>query len=185
MLQMFMALIDSVELQNKFEKIYFGHRKQMFYVAKQILQKDELAEDAVQEAFLSIAKKIEHIQDDNESMLKAYVLTIAKHAALYIQKGEQRNQYTVIDFEVPESEDGNPLESICLMAETISSLKNAIRQLPDIYQDVLMLKYVYEMDYDEIEELTHKSGATIRQQVSRGRKMLMDICKKEDLYAHV
>ena len=110
MLSIFMALIDSAESQSKFEKIYYGYRKQMYCAAKKIVKTDDLAEDAVQEAFLSIAKRIDHIRDDNAKLVRSYVLTVAKHAAMEIQRGEDRNQCTVIDFEISADETLSPIE---------------------------------------------------------------------------
>lgn len=185
MLSMFMALIDSAESQSKFEKIYYAYRKQMHYIAKQIVKTDDLAEDAVQEAFLNIAKRIDHINDENEKMVKSYVLTVTRHAAIEIQQGEARNQCTVIDFEISAEDATTPMEDDYLVSETAFEMKSAIKKLPEIYQDVLLMKLVHEMDYAEIANVMHQQQATVRQHFSRGKKMLMDICKKEGIYASV
>ena len=52
----YLQLIDSPEEQSRFEELYTTYRKLMFHVAKGILGNDQDAEDAVHDAFLSIAK---------------------------------------------------------------------------------------------------------------------------------
>ena len=54
----FLQIIDNPEEQSRFEKLYWTYRGLMFHVAKKILGNDQDAEDAVQDAFLSIAKKL-------------------------------------------------------------------------------------------------------------------------------
>lgn len=49
---LFLTLLDAKEEKSKFDKLYEKYRKLMHYVAKGILTDDQLAEDAVQEAFL-------------------------------------------------------------------------------------------------------------------------------------
>ena len=56
MMNLFLTLLDSEEEKSKFEKVYEKYRKLMHYVAKGILADDQLAEDAVQEAFFRSAK---------------------------------------------------------------------------------------------------------------------------------
>ncbi len=179
MLSMFMALIDSAEQQTKFEKIYYAYRKQMFITAKSVLGNNEQTEDAVQEAFLSIAKQIGHIQDNDEKKLRAYVLTVAHHAALDIQKKEMKYRNGGIPFE--EKVVPNP-EDLIVEAEATDELTKVIRKLPAIYQEVLMMKIVQELDYSEIADILHRPQATIRQQTARAKKMLSELCGKEGAY---
>ncbi len=185
MLSMFMALIDSAESQSKFEKIYYAYRKQMFYVANEVLQNETLAEEAVQEALLGIAKRIDHIRDDEEKLLRSYVLTAAHNAALYVYKTEQRNNHESLTEELEEGHIKQTTESVYISDETANVLKAAVRKLPELYQDVLLLKLVHEMSYGEIAQLLHRSQATVRQQVARGKKMLADICEKDGIYASI
>ena len=94
MLMMYLSMVETPEERSLFEQIYYTYRKQMFFVANGILDNEILAEDAVQEAFLGIAKQITLFRDMPEQNRKAYVLTAAKNAAINIGKQEQRiNQY--------------------------------------------------------------------------------------------
>ena len=75
MLMIYLSIIETAEDRSLFEQIYYNYRKQMFFVANGILNDNFLAEDAVHEAFLGIAKQITLLQDMPESKMKAYVLT--------------------------------------------------------------------------------------------------------------
>ena len=59
--------------KSKFEHVYLTYRAYMFYIANGILQNAQDAEDAVHNAFLSIAKNIEKIGDPASLKTKGYI----------------------------------------------------------------------------------------------------------------
>ena len=81
MLLTYLSIVETPEERSLFEQIYYTYRKQMFFVANGILDNEILAEDALQEAFMGIAKQITLFRDMPENNRKAYVLTAAKNAA--------------------------------------------------------------------------------------------------------
>ena len=80
MLVMYLLIVETPEERSLFEQIYYTYRKQMFYVANQVLDDEHLAEDALQEAFLGVAKQITLFQNMPHIKIRAYVLTAAKNA---------------------------------------------------------------------------------------------------------
>ena len=180
MLSMFTALIDSEEGVIRFEKIYYAYRKQMFYVAREVLNNDELAEDAVQEALISIAKRIDHLLSDDR-MIRAYVLTVARNTAFHLKKKEAENQHDEINYDTLDAEPNSSLEQQYIFSETVEELKMAISRLPDLYQDALLMRFVYDMDYNDIAKALKRSPVAVRQQVSRGKKMLIQMLDKEGM----
>ena len=91
---MYLSIVETAEEQSLFERIYYAYRKQMFFVAKGILNDENLAEDALQEAFLGIAKQINLFRDMPENKIKAYVLTAAKNAAINLCKQEEKIRHS-------------------------------------------------------------------------------------------
>ena len=49
MLTLYLSLIETPQDKTLFEQVYYTYRKQMYFVAKSILEDNFLAEDAVQE----------------------------------------------------------------------------------------------------------------------------------------
>ena len=71
----YLQLIDSPEEKSRFEELYITYRKLMFHVAKGILGNDQDAEDAVHDAFLSIAKNFDKISTEDRHKTKAFVVS--------------------------------------------------------------------------------------------------------------
>lgn len=61
MLNIFLMMLDTEDEKSRFVQLYHQYRKLMHYEAKRILKDDHLAEDAVQEAFLRIAKNFHKV----------------------------------------------------------------------------------------------------------------------------
>ena len=180
MLLLYTAMIDDTQDQLRFEDIYFSYRKQMLLVAQRILHDPMEAEDAVQTAFLGIARQIKRIPAGNPQIVRAYVLTAAKNAALnMLPKRQQQNELLSIS-ELDIADDHNLFDQIAA-SQDYELLFKAIRKLPAIYREVLMLKYVQGLTMKEIAALLDRKVATIHQQITRGKKLLIAQCREEGM----
>lgn len=182
MLMMYLSIVETPEEQSLFEQIYYTYRKQMFFVANGILNDNFLAEDAIQEAFLGIAKQITLLRHMSDSKAKAYVLTAAKNAAINVGKQEGRFQkYQTIfdDASVVSCQDQVLNEQI--YRETYQTLQSVISALPAFQRDILMLRYSLDMNCAQIANALGKNASTVRKELSRARKALRKGCQKEGI----
>ena len=180
MLLLYTAMIDDTQDQLRFEDIYYSYRKQMLLVAQRILHDPMEAEDAVQTAFLGIARQIKRIPAGNPQIVRSYVLTAAKNAAInMLPKRQQQNELLSIS-ELDVADDHNLFDQIA-SSQDYELLFKAIRKLPAIYREVLMLKYVQELTMKEIAALLGRKVTTIHQQITRGKKLLIAQCREEGM----
>lgn len=177
---MYMALIDNEADQLRFIEIYNSYRKQMFTVAHRILHDHFEAEDAVQTALLQIAKNIANVPVGMEKLTRAYVLTSVKRAALKMLPDAKKRIEAEDITEVVVSTDENLFERLCA-SQDYDLLLRAMRQLPQLYREVLLLICVQEMSTKSVAELLGRREGTIRQQVRRGKQLLVEICRKEGM----
>lgn len=180
MLLFYAAMIDDEADQLRFEDIYYSYRKQMLYVARQILCDPNEAEDAVQAALLGIAKCIKTVPAGNPKVVRAYVLVAAQNAALgMLPKKKQREEMLNIDdIQTASSED---VFTRITLSQDYESLLRAMGQLSDIYWEVLMLRYVQHLSENQIAQLLGRKPATVHQQITRGKKALVSLCRKEGM----
>ena len=172
MLMLYFALIDSEADQLRFSDIYSNYQKQMLLVAKRILHSDEDAEDAVQIAFLGIAQRIKSLPVDDRR-LRAYVLTAAKNAALSLLPQKKR-QDNMLDID----ED---LFVKVMQSQDYDTLLRAARMLPAPYREVLLIICVEGQTVAASAAILHRKPGTVRQQLNRGKKLLIDFCRKEGM----
>ena len=182
MLTMYLSIVETPEERSLFEQIYYTYRKQMFFVANGILHDEILAEDALQEAFMGIAKQIMLFRDMPDHKAKAYVLTAAKNAAINLGKQEERfqKQQTAFDDTTFSSRQDQVLDEQ-IYKETCQVLQSVISALPPFRRDILMLRYSLDMNCSQIANALGKKASTVRKELSRARKALRNNCKKEGL----
>ncbi len=172
MLLFYTLLIEEDDDKAKFEKIYTLYRKKMWYTANSVLSDSYLAEDAVHNAFIGIAKNMKKIEVVDSSKTLSYVITAAKNAALDILRKNKGLTETDIDelYDVSDKESSSFYQNL----ETEDLIIKILATMPETYRDVLYLLVVEQMSEKEIAELLGRKPGTIHQQVRRGRAILKE-----------
>ncbi|MBR1554999.1 MAG: sigma-70 family RNA polymerase sigma factor [Oscillospiraceae bacterium] len=170
MIALFLHQLGTPAEKSKFRKLYELYCQNMYSVAYQILKDAYLSEDAVHNAFLRVSGCLDRIGAPEEKSSRNYLLIIARNEAIRIYQQNQKQ------FPVEEFEENIPdLQNIELETESREVRKQIfelIRSLEPIYADILMLKFRYEL---EDEEIAHTLGITIdnaRVRLHRARNKL-------------
>jgi RNA polymerase sigma-70 factor (ECF subfamily) len=167
-LTVFAALIDEESDLRRFERIYENYHGRMLRVALGILEDRAEAEDAVHEALLGIARTIRTVPRHPEPVIRAYVLTAARNAAwTMLPEKKRRDQLLDIDeLQIPDRED---LFQQLLRSQEQEVLTRCISALPQLYREVLLLRYVVGMKPKAIAQLLGRPTATVQQQLTRAK----------------
>lgn len=176
MIFLYMSLVDDEVSKIKIEEIYNNYKNQMFYAAYKILNDRSLAEDAVHDAFLGIAKNISKLNSFEPKRLRSYVITCARHAALmYLRKSANYELVDINSLHHLADENGiNKLNEL----ETVDFATSIIKKLPAKYSETMYLHFVLGLSAKEIAAQLSQNTNTVRQHISRGRKLFIDIMKK-------
>ena len=180
MLMFYLQLIETEEDRQLFTLIYEAHKKQMQYVANDVLHKWDLAEDAVHTAFVGIANNISSVRGRSKEDIRNYVLKAAKNTALNMRRKENKQKDLMPELDAEPIAD-NVLDDLCAK-EGYEKAIHAISRLKEPYNMVLYCYFVMEMDYGAIARTLQKKPATIRQQVHRGKQMLYVLLGEASTY---
>ena len=175
------ALIDDQSDLMRFNELVEKYQTEMFRIARSILSDHHLAEDAVQNALYGIAVSYRSIPSDDSAAAHAYMLSCAKYAALRLKKTQQRYDTADIEALRNEARTENPTFEAIRQDDDYDRLIQAIGQLDEPYQDVLLHFYVFDQSVREISKLFGRKPSTVRQQLARARKRLEEICRKEGI----
>lgn len=179
MLAVCLAMVETEEEKTQLHDIYIKYNRLMLKVAWNILENREDAEDAVQNAFLGIAKCIKQIPSGNQpKLLRAYVCLAAKNAALSIHRQNQKR------YELQEQVDDYPPQTDEMFQRIVEAgdvewLRRMIKQLPKIYQEALFLTYCMGHTQNKAAIIAGCSAANFRQRIVRGKKQLIKLYQKE------
>lgn len=174
MLNICLTLIDTDEEKDRFTLLYEQYRHLMFYIAEEILKDEHLSEDAVQEAFLRIAKNFYKINDIFCPQTRNFVVIITRNVAITMVKKEQCHVDLDEYIENETSESDNIFDFI-----SEKELIHCILDLPDAYRDVLYLYHIYGYSFNEISSLLSVNVETAKKRAQRSRLMLKNMLEKE------
>lgn len=186
MVKLYLSEIDGAKDKRKFEQIYQNYRQKMFSVAYGILQNKEDAEDAVEDAFEVILKKLDVIQDIYSDETWGYLLVIVRNKAIRIyNKNKKRKERISEDFDLMRelSDEIQDVESKTLQKELSDIVAHALLELPERCRTVIYLHYCEEMSYADIGRVMDTTESNARQIARRGRKLLeCKLREKSDIY---
>lgn len=169
MLAFYLALIDEKEDQEKFEKIYNKYRLLMFATAKKIFNDNRIAEEAVQESFIKIAKVVGQIAEVDSHKTRNFTVIITRNTCLDMLEKEKRHT-GLLSFDEIQSFDAT--ENFNLAEIEKSVLLNIINKLPQEDSDIILMKYYYDYKEKEIAKFLGISYQAARKRVQRAKEKL-------------
>lgn len=151
----------------------------MFYIANEILKDNHLAEDAVQEAFLRVAKNFHKVNEIACSKTRNFLAIIVRNAAITMIKAKRN------DADMDEYCELNSSSVSDDVFDTISNklLVDKILKLPETHRDCLYLYHLYGYTFNEISNLLSISVEAAKKRTQRARFILKDSLVKEG-YVH-
>lgn len=156
-----------MDKEKLFDEVYLTYRNYMYKVSLDILHDQYLAEDSVHEAFIKIYRNIDKIKDLKDNNTKRVIQIITKNTAVDIYRKRKKQFGAELDI---ENANNIGFEDNYNVSDDIFTL--AVKSLPDIYSEVLLLKYAAEYNNDEISEILDINPANVRKRLQRGKKML-------------
>lgn len=141
-------------------------------VCWRILGNDADAEDATQNALMSIARTIDRF--DGRSSLSTWIYRIATNAALdELRRRRRRSSVTLIgDGEILARSIDTGSASALSSIEHRDELEAALADLPEEFKVAVVLRDVADLDYDEIAQILGVPIGTVRSRIARGRARL-------------
>lgn len=158
------------------EKEYFCEQiraceKSMYHLAYSMLKNEADAADVMQDAILKAYTNLHQLKDREK--FRSWILSIVHHTAIeYIR----RRKDTV---NIDDREDLSSPEPAIDPAARLT-VHEAVEKLQLPYRTVIMLFYYEEYSVKQIAQVTRASEIAVKQQLSRGRKMLAKLLNKED-----
>jgi RNA polymerase sigma-70 factor (ECF subfamily) len=165
------------DVVRQFEAIALPHLDAAYNLARWLLRDDAAAEDAVQEAYLRALRYFGSFRGDNP---KPWLLGIVRNTCFtWLQ--DNRGALQMLEFDedrdsgeqdlAPERSTDNP-EQLLSRKQDSAALNAAIESLPSAFREVLVLRELEELSYDDIARIVGIPAGTVMSRLSRGRSLL-------------
>ena len=174
-----LVLLAQENDSDAFAELYALTYKRIYNYAGHYLRDEYLAQDAVQETYISARKNIKNIKDP--SLFVAWLNQICFHVCYDMSKkgdrgGEVNSEF--LELLRDDLTDHNPEERA--EAGTDADLvQQSVAKLPFNEQQVIVMRYYNEMKLEEIADALQISRSSVKRYLQSGKDHLEVILRKE------
>lgn len=173
-----------------FEQLILGCEKKVFNIAYRMIGNYDDANELAQEVFLKAFRSIKNFKGD--CLFSTWIYRVTANVCL--DELRRRKKKTVIsldeDIELKDGEvkrqipDDAPTPDIEAESNVIKNIVNeSIRQLPDDYRNMIVLRDIQGFSYDEISKIVNCPEGTVKSRINRARQALKKILQgKKELF---
>ncbi|HLB18190.1 MAG TPA: sigma-70 family RNA polymerase sigma factor [Gaiellaceae bacterium] len=154
------------ELYDRFGRVAYG-------VALRVLRDEKLAEDAVQEGFLTAWRNADRFMPER-AKASTWLLTFVHRRAVDLVRRENRRRVDLVPDRAEQPASGSAEEDAWLRFER-ERVQTALKQLPDQQREALELAYYGGFSQSELAERLGQPVGTIKSRMFTGLARLREL----------
>ena len=154
------------------DALFHSHGASCYHLARTILRDAELAQDAVQEAFLDHWRN--RTFDAARSTHRTWLMMLTHRKAVDRVRHEQRRSYLPMDAAAEPAATGRGPEDLAVAYVVAPRVRAALNTLPRVQQEALSLAYWGGHTQREISEITATPLGTVKTRIRAGMISLRD-----------
>jgi RNA polymerase sigma-70 factor (ECF subfamily) len=154
--------------------------KDMYSTCFRIVKDSVMAEDIVQESFISAFRSIRRFS--NEVPFSAWIRRIVINQSITTLRRNKHHKLFELDEEkigAEITEEVNAKEEEVELTRQLAEIRLALLELPDGFRTIFSLYYIEGYDHDEIAEIMGIRASTSRSQLTRAKQKLIEKLKQK------
>jgi len=174
-------MMDNEEERTIFAERYEQYHMDCFHVANKILRDPLLAEDAVHDAFLSIAKSAKNRKKYLEMPcgdFRKSIVVIVRNKCFDILRKKKRTPEIFMEEESIIMSEEPSVEEQLIRRVDIQEMSDYLNRLDEISRQILYLKQIEGLKYKEIGVILGMTEKNVEVRISRAKKKVRDMMAK-------
>ena len=159
-----------------FEQLVAAYRDQVFRLALRMCGNEADADEVAQEAFLSAWKALPNFRGDSRFSTWLYQLT--SHAAIDLMRSLSFVNEDDESCELDRPDPAPGPQQQAEQSETRQAVRDAIGQLSPEYRQIVVLRFLQELSYEEIGAVLKLPPGTVKSRLNRAKSQLKGILSK-------
>lgn len=171
----------AVGREQAFARLYELVAGRLYAIARQIMQRDDLAEDVLQESFLRVWRAA-HRYDPAKGSAYAWLVTIVRNRALSARTRGSRHEDGRAELDAEHmAHDGPDPAMLTMQSEEARRVKTCLANLPDNHRRSVTLVYFEGLTHRELAGRLKVQVGTAKSWVRRGLAQMSKCLLQEDL----
>ncbi len=170
---------------NAFETLVLSYEKNVYNLALRMVKNPEDASDMAQEAFIRAYNSLASFR--GESKFYVWLYRIVSNVCLDFLRSRSRHPTVSLSVENDEGEEteldipdeSQSPEALLERRLTRDSVRRGLDALSEEYRQILLLREIQGLSYDEIAETLSMELGTVKSRIFRARKKLCDFLLRD------
>ena len=158
--------------QEQYVHLVARYQARLLRYVTNLIHDDQAAKDVVQEAFIKAFINLKGF--DTSKKFSSWIYRIAHNEAMNSVKKYRREVPLPETYEVASEED---IEADFMHQETAAAVQQRVAELPLIYAEPLVLRYVEDKSYDEISDILRLPLGTVGTRIRRAKALMKHLCQ--------
>ncbi len=159
-----------------FEEFVLLYQPRLRYFLRAMLRGESDLEDHLQELWLDVYRGIGRL--NQPSAFSAWLYRIASNRAFRVLRKRREPPRSLDDIDPPAKDDDESRWS----AEDTEYLHAALDSLGPEHREVLLLRFIEEMSYEDIARVTGSPVGTVRSRLHYAKRALRDVLERMNDY---
>lgn len=165
--------------QEAFERLVRAYEKRVFALTLRMCGNAEDAAEAAQEAFLAVWQGLKFFR--GEASFFTWLYRLASNACVDLLRREGRHRAAAgpslndEELDLAAADPAPTPQEAAERAELRQQIEAGLQQLSLEYRQVLVLREMHQLSYEEIGQTLNLDPGTVKSRISRGRKRLRKI----------
>ena len=170
---------------NAFETLVLSYEKNVYNLALRMVKNPEDASDMAQDAFIRAYNSLASFR--GESKFSVWLYRIVSNVCLDFLRSRSRHPTVSLSVENDEGEEteldipdeSQSPEALLERRLTRDSVRRGLDALSEEYRQILLLREIQGLSYDEIAETLSMELGTVKSRIFRARKKLCDFLLRD------
>lgn len=163
-----------------FTRLVTDYQRKMYNLALNYVKQEEEAKDLTQDIFVTVYRSISKLRDEKKFVSWLYQVAI-NHCRNRYNKLQRKGFFSSDSIDDTDStiqlSSGNSPEKELERNRTISIVRETIAAMPESEKEIILLRDIQELSYDEISAILDVPLGTVKSKLNRARSALKDRLK--------
>jgi RNA polymerase sigma-70 factor (ECF subfamily) len=169
--------------QSAFKTLFDKYKQPLHYHVLKLVKDREIIEDLLQEIFLKAFDNIASFNPEYAFSTWLYRIT-TNHSIDYLRKKKLKT-FSIHDpirtkdgeMSIEIEDEGRSTDDLIVRKQRSKILREALDSLPDKYREIIKMRHVEELSYQEIADLLDLPLGTVKAHIFRARELLYKYLK--------